>query len=123
MSFTTIAVMITVNVTVVYSGVVGCKTFFPDSMSDVIPAAITNTAITMALRYSIRPCPKGCLRSAGRAEYRVPMMVTTDENTSLRLLTASITIAMEPAKNPTTALKEANSTLDKMPIRLVRIIC
>ena len=56
----------TTSVVVVYEGSVGSNIFFTDSMSEVIPADNTMTAIMMALKYSIRPKPKGCFLSAGR---------------------------------------------------------
>ena len=101
----------------------GWKIFFTDSMSEVMPADSTMTAMMMALKYSMRPKPKGCLRSAGRCESFVPTMVMTLDSASLRLLTASITMATLLAKMPTPALKAAKSTLAAMPIQLVRIIC
>ena len=122
-SFTTIATTITTSVTVVYSGSVGSKIFFTDSMSEVMPADSTIIAIIMALKYSIRPKPKGCLRSAGRCESFVPTIVMTLESASLRLFTASIMIATELARMPTVALKPANNTLAAIPIQLVRMIC
>ena len=121
-SFTTIATTITTSVVVVYSGSVGSKIFFTDSMSEVIPADSTMTAMMMALKYSMRPKPKGCFLSAGRWESLVPTMVMTLDSASLRLLTASITMATLLARIPTAALKPANSTLAIMPIQLVRII-
>ena len=110
------------SVTVVYSGSVGLKIFFTDSMSEVIPADSTNTAMMMALKYSTRPKPKGCSRSAGRSESFVPMIVMTLDSASLRLLTASITMATLLARMPTAALKAARSTLAIIPMILVRII-
>ena len=65
-SFTTMATTITMSVVVVYSGWVGWKIFLTDSISDVIPADSTMTAIIIALKYSMRPKPKGCFLSAGR---------------------------------------------------------
>ena len=121
-SFTTIATTMTMSVTVVYSGSVGLKIFFTDSMSEVIPADSTNTAMMMALKYSTRPKPKGCSRSAGRSESFVPMMVMTLDSASLRLLTASITMATLLARMPTAALKAAKRTLAIMPMILVRTI-
>ena len=92
-------------------------------MSDVTPAESTITAMMMALKYSMRPNPKGCFLSAGRCESFVPTMVMTLESASLRLFTASITMATELAKTPTPALNAANNTLAMMPIQLVLIIC
>ena len=122
MSFTTMATTITTSVIVVYSGSVGSKIFFTDSMSEVIPADSTMTAMIMALKYSMRPKPKGCLRSAGRCDSFVPTMVMTLDSASLRLLMASITMATLLARMPTMALKPANRTLAAIPIQLVRII-
>ena len=85
-------------------------------MSEVIPAESTITAIIIALKYSTRPKPKGCSRSAGRSESFVPTIVITLERASLRLFTASIMIATLLAKIPTTALNAANNTFATMPI-------
>ena len=101
----------------------GLKSFFTDSMSDVTPADSTMTAMMMALKYSMRPWPKGCLRSAGRSESLVPTMVMMLDRASLRLFTASITMATLLANKPTAALKAASSTLVTMPTQLVLIIC
>ena len=49
-------------------------------------------------------------------------MVITLDNASLKLFTASITIATLLAIIPTTALKAANNTLVITPIRLVLMI-
>ena len=76
----------------------------------------------MALKYSMRPKPKGCSRSAGRCDSFVPMMVMTLDSASLRLLTASITMATLLAMTPTAALNAASSTLATMPMTLVRMI-
>ena len=97
--------------------------FFIDSMSEVIPAESTITAMMMALKYSMRPNPKGCFLSAGRCESLVPTMVMTLDSASLKLFTASITMATELASRPTTALNAASNTLAIMPIQLVLIIC
>ena len=42
---------------------------------------------------------------------------------SLRLFTASITMATLLARMPIIALNDANNTLEAMPIQLVRMIC
>ena len=112
----------TMSVVLVYSGCVGKKIFLADSMSDVIPADKTMTAIMIALKYSIRPKPNGCFLSAGLWDSFVPIMVMTLESASLRLLIASITMATELAKRPTAALKPAKRTLATIPIQLVRMI-
>ena len=91
-------------------------------MSEVMPADRTMTAMMMALKYSMRPNPKGCSRSAGRCDSFVPMMVMTLERASLRLFTASITTATLLAMMPTTALNAANKTLAMIPMTLVRMI-
>ena len=111
------ATTITTSVVVVYEGSVGSKIFFTDSMSEVIPADMM-----MALKYSMRPKPKGCFLSAGRWESFVPTMVMTLDSASLRLLTASITMATLLARMPTAALNPANNTLAIIPIQLVRMI-
>ena len=91
-------------------------------MSEVTPVDSTITAMMMALKYSMRPKPNGCLRSAGRSESFVPTMVMTLDSASLRLFTASMMMAMLLARMPTKALKAAKRTLATMPMTLVRII-
>ena len=92
-------------------------------MSEVTPAVSTMTAMMMALKYSMRPNPKGCCLSAGRCESLVPMIVMTLDSASLKLFTASMMMATELASRPTTALNAASNTLAMMPTQLVLIIC
>ena len=87
-----------------------------------MPAYSTRIEITMALIYSIRPYPKGCFRSASFPASFVPTIVMTELAASDRLLTASITMAMEFAVIPTTALNAARRTLARIPMILVRMI-
>ncbi|MEE8704169.1 MAG: hypothetical protein SOH58_04050 [Olsenella sp.] len=84
-------------------------------MSDEAPAPITMAATPMALRYSILPCPKGCSRSAGFDAMRIPTTVTTEEAASVRLFTASSTMASEPAARPTRAFATTSATLTATP--------
>ena len=77
------------------------------------------TAITMALKYSTLPCPKGCALSDSFFESFAPIMVTTELATSDALLTASRTIAMEFVIITITALKAARKTLATIPTMLV----
>ena len=106
----------------VYSGVSGWRIFLADSVKEVIPAYRTIREITMALRYSIRPYPKGCFLSGCFPASFVPTMVITEEAASEKLFTASSTIAMEWVSSPTTALKAARRTLARIPITLVRMM-
>src|SRR3712207_9452951 len=96
--------------------------FLTDSISEVHPAMSTMMEMIMALKYSTRPYPKGCLRSAGRSESLVPTMVMTDDMASLRLLSASIMMAVEFAMRPTAVLNEAKNRLAAMPMALVLMI-
>ena len=77
-------------------------------------------AITLALRYSTRPCPRGCSRSAGFAASRVPTMVINEDMASLRLFSASMVMATEWDIIPTKALKPASKRLVTMPTTLAR---
>ena len=72
-----------------------------------------------ALRYSVRPWPSGCFLSGALPASFVPMIVMRDDSASLRLLTASITTAMEWDAAPTKALNPARNTLAMMPVMLV----
>ena len=78
----------------------------------------------LAVRYSIRPCPRGCSRSGALLARRVPTMVITEDRASVKLLTASRVIEMELERIPTPALKPAKKRLAKIPIILVcTMIC
>ena len=96
--------------------------FLIDSTSEVTPAYSTMIAITVALKYSARPCPRGCLRSGDLCASFVPMMVISEESASLKLFTASSMTDTEEEISPTAALNDARNTLAAMPIRLVLTI-
>ena len=52
------------------------------SMSEVIPADSTITAMMMALKYSIRPKPKGCFQRRGNSQtdgFLRPRNISHDE--------------------------------------------
>ena len=51
-----------------------------DSIRDVIPAYKTITEMIIAVKYSIRPYPKGCLRSGFLDASLVPTIVITLED-------------------------------------------
>ena len=93
-----------------------------DLISEEIPAYIMIAAIIVVVMYSMRPCPKGCSRSAFLLESLVPTMVMIDEIASERLFTASRVTAIELDKMPTAALNAASATLAAMPMALVRIM-
>ena len=78
--------------------------------------------MTIALRYSILPYPNGCFLSASFPASFVPTMVITELAASERLLTASITIAMELAVSPMIALKATRNKLARIPTMLVRMM-
>ena len=78
--------------------------------------------MTMALRYSILPYPKGCFLSASFPASFVPTIVMMELAASDRLFTASITIAMEFDASPTNALNAARKILARMPMMLVLMI-
>ena len=80
------------------------------------------TAITRAVRYSARPCPKGCFLSAGLLASFVPTIVITEDSTSLRLFTESIMIAIEFVIKPTTTLNIERKIFAAIPIMLVLTI-
>ena len=50
------------------------------------------------------------------------MIVMSEDRASLRLLTASNMIAIDPDNTPTTALKAARRTFAAIPMMLVRMI-
>ena len=96
--------------------------FLTDSTNAVTPAYSTIMEMIAALRYSVRPCPSGCFLSGALPASFVPMIVMRDDSASLRLLTASITTAIEWEAMPTNALKAARNTLAMMPMTLVRMM-
>ena len=65
----------------------------------------------------------GCSLSGFLLESLIHKIVTREEITSLKLFTASKTIAIEFAKNQTIALKTTNATLVSIPYMLTLIIC
>ena len=73
----------------------------------------------LAVRYSIRPCPKGCSLSGALLARRVPTMVMTEDRASVRLFTASRVMEMELERSPTPALKPAKNRLARIPMILV----
>ena len=121
-SLTTTATAMITKETVLYSGVSGSMIFFTDSTKEVMPAYSTIPDTIMALRYSIRPYPKGCFLSAGLAASLVPTIVMTEERASDRLLTASRITAIELDASPMAALNPARKMLVTIPIMLVRMI-
>ena len=78
--------------------------------------------VELHVRYSARPCPKGCFLSAGLPASFVPTMVITEESASLRLFTESRIIAIELVIIPTKALKADKKMLAAIPIILVRMM-
>ena len=58
----------------------------------------------IAVKYSIRPYPKGCLQSGFLDASFVPTIVITLEDASDILFTSSRVIAMDPLIIPITAL-------------------
>ena len=122
MIFTKTATVIIATETEVYSGVTGLITFFTDSIREVSPAYKMMIAITRAVRYSARPCPKGCFLSAGFPASFVPMIVITEERASLKLFTLSSIIAIELDKKPTKALKAARAIFAEIPVILALTI-
>ena len=77
------------------------------------------TAITIALKYSTLPCPKGCALSGSFFDSFAPIIVTTELATSEALFTASSTMAMELVISPIAALNTARNTLATIPTILV----
>ena len=93
-----------------------------DSLRDPIPAPRMMKAIAMVVIYSIRPCPNGCSLSAPLAANFVPTIVNTEDNTSVKLFTASRMMAMELDARPTIILKITRTTLPIMPFILASVI-
>ena len=105
-----------------YAGVSGRRIFLTDSTRDVIPAYRTSVEMSMEVRYSTRPCPKGCFLSGSFPASLVPTIVIRDEAASERLLTASSVTAMERDRIPITALNVERNRFARIPITLVRTI-
>ena len=61
----------------------------------VMPAIKTIVATITEATYSILPWPYGCFLSGALLASFVPIIVTIEEITSVKLLTASNTIAIE----------------------------
>ena len=93
-----------------------------DSLRDPIPAPRMMKAIAMVVIYSIRPWPNGCSLSAPLAANFVPTIVNTEDNTSVKLFTASRMMAMELDARPTIILKITRTTLPIMPFILASVI-
>ena len=96
--------------------------FSTDSLRDPIPAPRIIKAMAMVVIYSIRPCPNGCSLSAPLAANFVPTIVNTEDNTSVKLFTASRMMAMELDARPTIILKITRTTLPIMPFILASVI-
>ena len=73
----------------------------------------------IALRYSIRPYPRGCFLSGSFPASFVPTIVIIEDRASDRLFTASRMTAIELDANPMIALKAASMTFARMPMMLV----
>lgn len=73
-------------------------------------------------RYSILPCPYGCSLSGLFPDNFVPIIVITDESTSLKLFNASKIIAIEFVTNPTVALNATSIRFTSIPKILIFII-
>ena len=87
-----------------------------------MPAYKIITAINIALKYSIRPCPNGCFLSGSFPASFVPTIVIKELATSDKLFTASSTIAIEFDKSPIVVLKITRKIFATIPIILVRTI-
>ena len=74
---------------------------------------------TSEVTYSMRPWPKGWSRSGALPASLVPIIVTTLERASLKLLTASVMIAIELDMKPTVALKPTRTRFARMLMMLV----
>ena len=89
---------------------------FTDEIAISNPVTNTMTPITILVRYSILPYPKGCLRSGCRCDSLVPTMVIIEEEESAILFTASLIMAMEFDNMPTKIFTPANNKLVTIPI-------
>ena len=72
-------------------------------------------ATSRPLRYSIRPCPKGCSSSAACPASRKPISVITDEAASDRLFNPSATTAIEPVSSPAPSFPRHSRVFSRMP--------
>ena len=72
--------------------------------------------MTLALMYSMRPCPYGCFLSGFFDASLIPIIVMIEESASERLLTASSMIEIDEDARPTAALRAASKTFAPMLI-------
>ena len=87
------------------------RELFPSSK----PISRIAMATSRPLRYSIRPCPKGCSSSAACPASRKPISVITDEAASDRLFSPSATTAMEPVSSPAPSFPRHSRVFSRMP--------
>ena len=76
---------------------------------------------TSEVTYSMRPWPNGWLRSGALPASLVPIIVMMLDRASLKLLTASVMMAMEFDMKPTAALKPTRTRFARMLRMLVLI--
>ena len=93
-----------------------------DSLNAVTPAIKTIADTITDVKYSTLPCPNGCSLSGALFAIFVPTIVITEDITSVKLFTASNTIAIEFVIIPITALNATRSIFTNIPSALVLII-
>ena len=100
---------------------VGVIIFWKEVLTNCNPTSITIKETTIAVIYSIRPCPKGCSASAGLFAILNPMIVIIEEAASDKLLNASAKIETELESNPTDNLIKKSNELVIIPIIPARL--
>ena len=79
------------------------------------PTTRITSLITRPVRYSMRPCPKGCSASGFCPASRKPIIERMELPASERLFTASATMAMEEERRPTASLKANRNMFKTIP--------
>ena len=93
----------------------GCRILRTEPVSSSQPTSRMAKETIMDATYSMRACPKGCSRSAGRAAMRKETSEMICEPASDRLFTASACTDRAPLRTPTMNFPAASSRFSAMP--------
>src|SRR5699024_7134467 len=115
-SFTPMESSSTTKVAMENSTASGWMIFWKEDFARSNPMIRINAATTRPERYSYRACPYGCSASAGCCAILNPRSVTTEEDASDKLLTASAMMDTEFASHPTRSLPANSKRLQTMPV-------
>lgn len=97
---------------------------FIDSKIALPPATNTTNPIKVDVKYSNLPYPNGCFLLGLLLEIFVPIIVINDDKASVKLFTASNTIAIEPTIIPIVAFNPTSIIFPTMPnIDVLIIVC